>query len=62
MIRDDRRGALHDRHPVRVGRARHQNGPVDEASDIVRAVDQADAAATTASPILRPTPSFRPFD
>ena len=33
MIGDDRRGAAHDRHPIRIRRPRDQNGAVDEAID-----------------------------
>ena len=44
VIRNDRRRALHDRHPVGIGGLRHQHGAVDEAVDLARAVDHADAA------------------
>ncbi len=44
VVGDDRRGPLHDRHPVRVGHLGDQNGAVDEAVDLARAVDEADAA------------------
>ena len=44
MIGDDGRRALHDRHPVRIGGLRHQHGAVDETVDVLRAVDDADAA------------------
>ena len=55
-------GALHDRHPVRVRGRRHEHRAVDEAADIACAVDQADtAAATAASPMLKPLASTRPF-
>ena len=44
MIGDDGRGALHDRHPVGIGRSGDQNRAVDEAVDVARALDHADAA------------------
>ena len=44
MIGDDRRGPLHDRHPVGIGRAGDKDRAVDEACDVARAFDQADAA------------------
>ena len=43
VIGDDRRGPLHDRNPVGVGRLGHQNRAVDEAADVARTIDQADA-------------------
>ena len=43
VIGDDRRRPLHDRHPVRIGGLRDQHRAVDEAVDLARAVDQADA-------------------
>ena len=44
VIGDDRRGALHDRHPIGIGGAGDQDRTVDEAADIARILDQADAA------------------
>ena len=44
VIGDDGGSALHDRHPVRVGRPRHQNCTVDEAIHIAGAIDQARSA------------------
>ena len=44
VIGDDGGGAPHDRHPIRIGRAGDQNRAVDEAVDIARAFDQADAS------------------
>ncbi len=44
VIGHDRRRPPHDRHPVRVGGARDQDRAVDEAVDVARAFDQADAA------------------
>ena len=44
MIGDDRRGALHDRHPIGVGGAGDQNRTIDEAADVAWILDQADTA------------------
>ena len=44
MVGDDAGGALHDRHPVRVGRGGDQDRAVDELVDVVRLLDQADPA------------------
>jgi hypothetical protein len=40
MIGDDSNGTLHDRYPVRVGRPRYQNCPVDKAINIAGAIDE----------------------
>ena len=42
VVGNDSRRALHDGHPVGIGRLGHEHGPIDKAFDIARAVDHAD--------------------
>jgi hypothetical protein len=41
VIGYDRRSALHDGNPVRIGRLRDQDRSIDEAADLARTLDQA---------------------
>jgi hypothetical protein len=44
VVGDDGGGLLHDRDPVGVGRPGDEDRPFDEAVDVLRVLDQADAA------------------